>query len=777
MPSLHEYIRTLRTYNPGITNRTVIIYLLKNGWRQEEVEAALKEIDAVSPVSNLISNVSASTVTIQSDQGAITVTPPGQIIGTKATGTAHMETEIEPQALELENGPSKTLSGTLNRTENISEPKKAIQYPTYERVQNQKQGASNQNLNQNIETLKNVQVETVKPVENTHPLDLQAIMDQTLEEREKNEIHTAPGVLVTPPTPPTPITPTTTSITSVAPATSPDPIMPYTPPASSEFGSPVSAERPRFTYEDVMEKKAPILQPQSSLTSSTPTPTPTQAPATAQVSSSINPVKGSFAANIPISGVGSGAGIAGGAGISSPGSASSSLNTNQNQSALNNQIAPNTQSVLKRAFKWILVLAILAGLFFGYIRYVHGVYIFAKAPFEKNEILSAFANNFDTLHSGAVVGTTTLSFLPIKETSSASTMSPVQNVSTSSLATSTLAAQERTQASPFSDLIPVDAKLTLETQGRFNSDPQNKGLKEVAFNQVTKFVSSGVEISSNLDFAIKDEIFYLRFKQLPAFSNNLKKYENTWISFPLKIELSDQTATTSSSTIDMVQPIVQQVQNLEGTEQIFTDLLKADVFTISEPITSRSGNYKVLFTYAISVNKEKLDAFLSSYQPQSLSEQASANMMIIATLLRVMDNTSSFITVDAKGMPYALRTDSVLDISRFGIPTVVRLESEFDIREHNKKQYIESPSEVTPFSEIGNILVSPTVSGSATTTTASTTSVSVSTTTKSTATSTVQNKNVKKAAPSAPTAPTKSTQPTAPTQTTIIKKDTTTSNP
>jgi hypothetical protein len=233
---------------------------------------------------------------------------------------------------------------------------------------------------------------------------------------------------------------------------------------------------------------------------------------------------------------------------------------------------------------------------------------------------------------------------------------------------------------------------------------------------------------------------------------------------------------------------VSQVQNLEGSTQILTDLLQANVFTVSEPTMTRSEQYKVLFTYAVSVDKEKLNTFLSTYQPQNLSEQARANLVVIGTLLNVMDNTSFFITVDAKGMPYALKIDSVLDVSSFGIPTVLRIESQFDIHGHNKKQKIDSPSGAISFSEIENALAAPGASTTQFATTTATTSSSTSaammgktngaTTTKSMASSTPQIKNGNKtAAPASTTSAPKPTTSSQPAQTTIIKKGSTNSTP
>lgn len=45
MPSLNEYINTLRKYNPGITDRSISIYLLKDGWKIEEIENAFRELN------------------------------------------------------------------------------------------------------------------------------------------------------------------------------------------------------------------------------------------------------------------------------------------------------------------------------------------------------------------------------------------------------------------------------------------------------------------------------------------------------------------------------------------------------------------------------------------------------------------------------------------------------------------------------------------------------------------------------------------------------------
>lgn len=63
MPSLKEYILTLQKYNPGITDKSITIYLLKDGWDIHEIEKTFIEINGGKTPTVSTTNVSAPTST------------------------------------------------------------------------------------------------------------------------------------------------------------------------------------------------------------------------------------------------------------------------------------------------------------------------------------------------------------------------------------------------------------------------------------------------------------------------------------------------------------------------------------------------------------------------------------------------------------------------------------------------------------------------------------------------------------------------------------------
>jgi len=676
MPSLHEYIRTLRTYNPGITNRTIIIYLLKNGWRQEEVEQAIKELDS-TPISQTESNI-----TVQSENGPITFGAPKQIIGTPKTDTVptHL-TALEVQPEELETAP---VQESLKKEDPIKESP------------------------------------AVPPA--IHHMNLQEIMDKAIAEREKATATPAP-ISTSTPTPAS--APTQTQVSSPAsttPATAtaaPAYAMPsipsqsVNPAVSSDFGEPVMVNRPKFSYQDIMEGHGPVMPASnpspvsapvvSDMQGQVPAGSPqtpmrnvvmpsSQAPQTASANLGLG---GSVGADpLPtMSGVGGGA------------------NTND---------TTPRKSVAGKLIKWFIFIIVIALLVFGYITQVHGVYIFAKAPFEKNELFAGVIQKMDTIHSSAFQSTTTIEFLPYTNGNI--------NTSVGQYASST---GDTSAGQQLAELFPADGKIyfTINGANEIINNPidstgsatdvgttsADKNLSDLAratahlksqLSVEGGYQASGVQLKGSADLVYTPEGFFIRIKELPSFLNQFSQYKGAWIAYRPESfeEIKKLTRSEESEVVsdDMIN-YEEDMANGPAYQEVFEDAFNQGLVTISEPISVRGDDYKVLFKYEVRGDVSKSEVFLNKYKNGSMNTPEDIAVVNLAeSLVSIFKNLKIDIYVDSKGVLHRIDLELVLDAPET-FPTIgAKLNSSVYFDRFNMQQNIVAPTDYIDSTELLN---------------------------------------------------------------------------
>ncbi len=140
MPSLKEYILTLRQHNQGITNRAITLYLLKDGWKIEDIERTFKEIDGIPEVPVVAPTIPVTPVpeiqptpiiAAEIPAPAPVPTPPPAPV---PVPDSHHDLEIQPEELSSKN------TETLQSIKSIPVPtdsadKGSIAYPTYAEIQ------------------------------------------------------------------------------------------------------------------------------------------------------------------------------------------------------------------------------------------------------------------------------------------------------------------------------------------------------------------------------------------------------------------------------------------------------------------------------------------------------------------------------------------------------------------------------------------------------------------------------------------------------------------
>lgn len=658
MPTLKEYILTLRAYNPGISDKTITVYLLKLGKKIEDIEVAFQEVSGKQPVE-FIESVDPVKTTIESVQAMTQVT----------------DLEVMPQ--ELSSGHSAS-----------------------------------------------VQVDQIKESVSSRPKEEQEIHHQSFEHlvRLQDMIkdldkHSSDS-----------FEPSHVSATGISTDKHPvslDISVPNTQ-SSMQYGS--SMQRKKFSYEELfgdsnsqhistlddashsLPASSPVSDTGSSLGTNSSISVPPQAPASFVSSSQMFSQYQSQ---------------------SQPQSKPQPLATTQ-KPLVNTKVytqsvqpVPKRRGVIKKIVLTILLLAIVFGGLFGYTRYVHGVYLFVKAPYEPELFMEQFIKHLLSIQTAEYelgINMVATESSPEDEVFriSASNPSDASLVESLDLNQSPNQSANSSTSSPTNEgvdrglpstfipgsLLPTGSKITLGLKGVYQTDTSSR---DNILSFTGTYVDNGITFDIDIETITNDGVLYIKVNSVPTFLFDATKMKGKWISIsPKDIEsvFGDMTPISAFSS--------SQKQSLVKVLQYFA---QSGAFTVSvDPEKIITQDRKVQYVYKLTVDTERLVGFIQNL-PQLLRAELGQEGELYAQLMEgigknltspevkryieyVNRHSAISITVDSKGKLIGIMSQSDTVVSNNSVsesastPQKTSTTVELKTNKINSNVTVESPTEV-----------------------------------------------------------------------------------
>ncbi len=648
MPSLSEYIRSLKSYNPGITDKSIKIYLLKDGWNIDEIEKTFREINGVTPTPEI-----SATSPIAS--APLTQSAPISSSTSSSSPAATRVIEKQPEELITNTIPYPTFEQVQQKVQSISSnpptpPSPAISVPTYTAAPAP------------VSVVTPASVPTLGPSAAQSPISISIPADN----------FGAP-------------------VPSLKPNFSYKDIMgdnpPSTTPAVGPAAASVSASSavkesriPVGWAEEIgnatkSANKASIEANNMSVGQIASTAIPTMTPAQAEAVARLRGAKM--------------------AGISeSPLPQSSGTTQTQNQIPPTNSaygspapivtpVAAPTQSVkaqnsggaVKMIIWLIVILGCIGGLGFAYIKYVHGVYLFVQAPFSKENFIEGFAKSIASVDTAAYEASMSFKTAPMEAGVVEVDFDKFPDIDSGSGLDDNFSPGYSSSLYDSSEdimsMIPSDAKFSSSISGIYNKKGNSNDGK---FGVKADYTGDGVSIAVDIESIKLADNFYVRVNTFPAFFMDLSTIKDKWISITeedvqdslgdyfsiFDIGSDDIGGTGDTDKKDLKK---QYVAILEFANQ------KQVLEVIGEPVKIVGADKRVIYEYEVKPNLNNLIAFVEGL-PAHLKSQFGDEAILQGNAVQnaedlkelksekfayyfnyFRDHTKTLVGVDTKGLP------------------------------------------------------------------------------------------------------------------------------
>lgn len=653
MPTLKEYILTLRAYNPGISDKTITVYLLKLGKKIEDIEMAFQEVSGKQATESAVESVATSAV--------------------GSTEPSVQVTDLEVMPEELSSGQPVPIQANQIKESSPVRPKgeQEIHHQSFENL------VRLQDMIKDLDMNSSDSVD--QPVVPSASAGLPADMD----------------------------------------IASSDISVPKT---QSSIYSGSSIQRKKFSYEELFSDTGPQNIPSASspkINTGTnlevemaPAGMPKKDPTVSYVGGSI------------VAGEGSGAFAFKSSPVISPQVQSDTLINTNNTIDIKAQIqtVPKGKSIIKKLVLTILILAILLGGIFGYTRYVHGVYLFVKAPYASELFIEQFAKHLMLIqtaeyelgiHVAAMEAGSEDEVFRISTSNNQSdsvpdeAMDPSQSINTAS---STVSGDDMNSDTSDNfmagNLLPMGSKVTLGLKGMYQKDASSR---DNILSFKGSYIDNGMTLDLDVETITNDGVLYIRINSAPTFFFDISKIKGKWISIsPADIE------TVFGDVASVPEFSSSQKQSLVKVLQYFA---QSGAFTVgADPEKTITQDRKVQYTYKITVDTERLIGFIQNL-PQllrtELGEEGESYARIIEGVgknisspeaKRYMEylnrHSNLSVTVDSKGKLVGITSQSDIVIvnesasNSVGIPQKTSTTIELKTNKINSNVKVESPAQV-----------------------------------------------------------------------------------
>jgi hypothetical protein len=633
MPTLKEYILTLRTYNPGITDKTITLYLLKLGKRIEDIEQAFKE-----------SNPQPATSPVEMSVPVATTPSVGSF------GTYTHATDIEVMPPELSSQPTA-------RSQPVQPIQAARSMQPVQSIQLVQAAAQSISASQPMPTppVASTPAPTLTPFEQTEihhqSFDHLIRLQDMIKDLDAKGISEDDLIIE-------PVLQQDTAVNTVT--------------GMEQKNMPGSSmQRKKFSYEEIFgDSKIPVVEKKDNVVSESAQKDPTisyvggsivagqgggafafnaSPTATAHThgniaeimavageknvekdekvveSSSMQPVQPisqtSQALQIPQTSQPQTKGQP-----TSPIPMAQGLGPRPVDIKINIQSAPHNRSgLVKKIVLFVLVLSIIFGGIFGYTRYVHGVYLFVKAPYAVDSFITELGKHLASIQTAEY-----------EVALSISGVTPVES-------------EEVFTGSAKALSLPLGSKIGLGIEGTYQKDATSR---DNTFSIKGSYADSGMKLDVDVDSITNDGIVYIKINAIPTFFGDLSQIQGKWISVdPADIATLFGTAVPLTETSTSSRLVI--MENLKK-------VVDAGIFTVvGEPEKVTVSGQKPQYVYEVVLHFDKLFAFM---QELGSDEVAASQELMSPEMRKYIDylgkHTKTLITVDSKGKLVEMKIQS-----------------------------------------------------------------------------------------------------------------------
>ncbi len=728
MPNLSEYIRSLKSYNPGISDRAITIYLLKDGWTIDEIEKTFKEINGVTPAPE----VSATSPMGGGMPDTVAVLTQAAAAGQSAPLPGPTEPGLNPAI--------STMQLDVARQTGTAAPN-SIPYPTYQDIQDKVNSLVGDGGMKKPSTSKIIDPNQPKVPEGSFGAPVPAFRPnfsyndvtkegEFLESKKASlpplaPVPTISGVpeIKVPPNAPIPPTANREVISREVPATSfmgqmsgggalnvlagSSSMVPVPKPPQAQ-NIPINKQGQSYGY-------APGQFP-----SSAPTMTAAQAEAVAKMqkakgldgsqgnpkgfgaSTALNPFATDFQP-VPKNQVPGGGAIGGPV-------YQQQVNTLSPQHIRAAHSASHGRTA-KILFTLLILLLVLGGGGLAFMKYVYGIYIFVQPPFAKEDFLTGFTKSLANMDTAIYEASISFKTNPKEEN--------IEELNISKYADS---------SDEIISLIPTDASFSAAITGIYDRTKISQNGK---FGFKGMYSGDGVSINVDVESIKVGEIGYVRINTFPSFFIDLAKIKDKWIAIT-KDDIEGSFGSAASlfgmGTLGDIEGSVLPDAAPDGTDTIATKAEKESmrkqymkvleianemqvVEVIGDPVKKVQGEHRAVYEYEVKPNLDNLIAFMDQMPIKMEAEFGSASKFkrdpeAIAEMKGVefayyfnyvKNNTKMLVGVDSKGLP------AYIDLVNKTAPKDKKFQKQLEtniriaFNNVNGKNTVKAPVEAIPF--------------------------------------------------------------------------------
>ncbi len=481
MPSLREYVLTLKKYNPNAQDRLLKIYLLKAGWPIAEIERAFAEVNATmqrapspavaaQPVANMSSPHAA---TKELEIAAVEIAPDHAIPAAYMPAAPRSAPRPSPQPIQTDSPSPLVIDGHIERD-----------------VPDASSGGG---------------------MDIHGPVVSSAAILSALSDTSASTTQTAGAAM-----PAASVMPTATTATVAAPS------------------MPADAARPQISH-------APLMAPSS--VNGTLIQAESSEPHMARASIAPSFDRPTMASAQPFASPGT---------IVMPGQKTSNPMV-QMPSSMQSDLPKPKRKAGKRLMIWIIIIALLGMLGFGYMRFVHGVYLFVNAPIDKNEVLAYLAGSISKVDTAAYSTHVSFEMMPrepgvesfdklvlalTKNDVAGSGLTVVPAIASSSATSTDMASSSAAQDTPVSGLLSAfspDSIMDIHIDGLYkkdsSTDSTGKAMRaDGSWHVAGTYSGEGLKTDLDMKSVRRDGVTYIRAKAFPEMFFDIKAIRDKWVS-------------------------------------------------------------------------------------------------------------------------------------------------------------------------------------------------------------------------------------------------------
>jgi hypothetical protein len=215
--------------------------------------------------------------------------------------------------------------------------------------------------------------------------------------------------------------------------------------------------------------------------------------------------------------------------------------------------APKKHTGRRIALGFTLVVLIL-GLAFGYMRYVHGVYLFVKEPVSRDDVLSYIVDSLRNIRTAEY--STKLTF-KVAEREPGSEMldlgslgsyeDSMQSLTSASSSSSPRKVDAVDTSLDFLALLPSDTTIGIQVQALYQKEADNNDNR---WHLIGDYVGEGVTAKVDLESIVKKDVVYVRLNTFPGMFFDIDKIKGKWISIDSTDQVLADTGFAWSSFFD-----------------------------------------------------------------------------------------------------------------------------------------------------------------------------------------------------------------------------------